>query len=403
MKTLYLINLIIIIFIFSLFLPSCSDDDSTDMPQTIACSDVLNDAVWEDRGEGVDYVIDCVIDVNAKLTIEPGVTIKFSNNAGIIINSGGSLSAIGSVDKPIILCGDVDQAGVWKGLYFKSNSVLNELNYCTITNGGSAGFDVSTQFKSNIRVRNSAQLKIRNSIISKSAKDGIYVDGLDTDSNNPITAFNNNTFIDNQNYPISAIASTANILDGTSSIYSGNSFNKVLLRGGRMYGNHTWKKMNVPYLVQSIASVGYYSDNGNLTIEPGVLVEFTDDSGLCTGDYSTGSWLKAIGTASERIRFTGETTLPGAWKGIAFQSTSPNNQLSYIDISYGGSSSYTGATDQRANLLGGAYSVGTFTIDNSTITDSQAWGIYVRLSSPAIIVPGSVIYTNNASGNYFQE
>ncbi|MCS6818554.1 MAG: hypothetical protein NZ522_01285, partial [Chitinophagales bacterium] len=234
-------------------------------------------------------------------------------------------------------------------------------------------------------------------------KDGLYVDGLESDELNPITSFSMNEFTQNAEYPISAIGPTATQLDGMSSTYTGNGRNKVLLRGGRLHGAHTWKKMSVPYYIEGIVYAGEYNNNGNLTIEPGVRVEFGDNSGLGTGDYSSGSWLRAVGTASERIVFTGEMAAPGAWKGLVFQSTSPNNQLSYVDLSYGGSSSYTGATQKRANLHVGAWSAGAVKIDNMTISNSAAWGIWVSANSNDINVPPTVTYSNNASGNYYKE
>ncbi|MBK7148194.1 MAG: hypothetical protein IPH78_05060 [Bacteroidetes bacterium] len=389
------------VLFMTVFLSACRPDNSS-IP-TISCDDVVSETTWTDRGDGVDYVVNCVISVNAKLTIEPGVTIQFGPGAGILIETSGSLSAMGTASSPIVFKSENDVTGVWKGLYFKSNNVLNELNYCTVSNAGASSFDGNITKLANVRVALSAKLKLQNSTISKSAKDGLLVDGLDSDELNPITQFSNNTFSGNQNFPISALGSIAHVLDGTVSTFTGNTYNKVLLRGGRLFGTHIWKKMNVPYLVQSIVSVGYYTDNGNLTIEPGVTVQFAADAGLCTGDYSTGSWLKANGTLGKRITFAGETSSSGAWKGIAFQSLSANNQISYADISDGGSSSYTGATQKRANLHGGAWSAGTFTIANSTVTNSEAWGIWVTLGSPAISVPGSVTYSGNVSGNYYSE
>lgn len=390
------------LLLMSVFLSACRPE--TTLTQTISCNDINSDVVWEDLGDdAADYTLNCIITVNAKLTIKPGVVIHCEPGAGIIVETSGSIIASGTSSKQIMFKNDSDMPGMWKGIYIKSNNVLNELNYCSISHGGSSSFDGNSSKLANVRVSVNAKLKIQNSTISKSAKDGLLVDGLDSDELNPITLFVNNTFSGNLNYPISALGSIGNVLDGTGSGYTGNTYNKVLLRGGRLYGAHTWKKMNVPYLIQSIVSVGYYTDNGNLTIEPGVNVQFAADAGLCTGDYSTGSWLKANGTLGERITFAGETSSAGVWKGIAFQSLSANNQISYADISDGGSSSYTGATQKRANLHGGAWSAGTFTIANSTVTNSEAWGIWVTLGSPAISVPGSVTYSGNVSGNYYSE
>lgn len=388
--------------IMTIFISACNPDtDNT--TASIPCEDINTNQVWEDKGDGIDYILDCTILVNAKLTIEPGVNILVKSGAGIMVETGGTLVAAGTSTKEITFKAENDVAGVWRGIYVKSNDVQNELTYCNISNGGGASFDGNTTKLANVRVGINAKLKLLNCVVAKSAKDGLLVDGFDSDNLNPITAFSSNTFNGNQNYPISAIASVGNVLDGTGSTYTGNTYNKVLFRGGRMYGAHTWKKMNVPYLIQNIASAGYYNDFGSLTIEPGVNIQFAGDAGLCTGDYSTGSWLSIVGTSTERITLTGETLSPGAWKGVAFQSTSPNNRVSYADISYGGSSSYTGATQKKANLHAGAWSNGTFTIDNTSITNSEAWGIWVTLGSPAITVPGSVVYSSNASGNYYAE
>lgn len=384
-----------------LFISSCRP--GSDVTPTISCDDINANTVWQDRGDGVDYILDCILSVNAKLTIEPGVVIQCNSGSGIIIETGGSLVAAGTLANPIEMKGEVDVPAVWKGLYIKSNNVLNELNYCSVSNGGSGSFDGNSTKVANIRLSLNAKLKLTNSTIRSSGKDGLLVDGLDSDDLNPIASFANNNFKDNLNYPISAIASIATMLDGAASSYTANTNNKILLRGGRMFGAHVWQKMDIPYLIQGIASVGYYTDNGNLTIQPGVTVQFAGDAGLCTGDYSTASWMNITGTASERVTLTGEIASPGAWKGIAFQSTSPNNTISFTDVSYGGSSSYTGNTSQRGNIMGGAWSAGSFNIANTTISNSQSWGIYCTLPSPVITVPASVTYSSNAGGNYYHE
>lgn len=393
----------IVVLIMTVFLSACRRDNKDTVIPVISCDDINNDVVWADRGDSIDYIVNCVITVNAKLTIAPGVVIQFKNNAGIIIESAGTLVAAGTAAKPIVLKGDVDIAGVWKGLYIKSNNVLNELNYCTVTNAGSGSFDGSSAKVANIRLIIESKLKLQNSTISKSGKDGLLVDGFDTDERNPLTLFAANTFSGNMNYPVSAIGAVANSLDGTGSSYTGNTYDKVQLRGGRLYGSHTWTKLNVPYLVTAIVSAGYYNDNGSLTIQPGATIQFTGNGGLCTGDYSTTSWMSIAGTSAERITLTGETAAPGAWKGIAFQSNSPNNRVSYTDISYGGGSSYTGSSTKLGNIVGGAWSAGTFTIDNAAINHSAGYGIYISLGSPSVSVPGSVTYSGNASGNYYHE
>ncbi len=394
------------LFLTTLLLTSSCHRDADPVineAQPISCNDVNTETTWADRGLPVDYTLDCIVSVNAKLTIEPGVTIFVKSGAGIIIENTGALVASGSAAKNIILKSEQDVAGVWKGIFVKSNDVLNEMNYCRISNGGSASFDGNSTKLANIRVALNAKLKLQNSTISKSAQDGLLCDGLDGDEQSPITLFSGNTFTDNLNYPISALGSIATKLDGTGSVYTGNTYNKILLRGGLLQGANVWTKLSVPYYVNATVSVGYSSTVGNLTIEPGTTVQFGSDAGLTVGQYSATSWMKIIGDASNRITLTGETALPGSWKGIAFQCTNTNNRVSYTDVSYGGGSSFTGNPSELGNILAGAWSGGSFTIDNTSITNSAAYGIYVTLPSPTISVPGSVTYSGNASGNYFEE
>jgi hypothetical protein len=395
-------TLIVLVSILAVsMLTNCRRDEDENFIQALPCTSIDVPTVWEDRGEGIDYSCDCVIKVNSKLTVEPGVVIQFANNAGIEVESAGSLQAVGSADNLVEFIGDIDVTGVWRGIFFRSNNVLNELNFCKITNAGSASFDGNATNKAAIRVRTLGQLKLRNSVISKNKAHGILVDGLETTSENPITSFANNQFLDNDGYPLSVIGSTITALDANS-IFERNTNNKILIRGGRLYGDHTWKKQSIPYLIQDIVSAGYYGDNGNLTILPGVTIQFAGNAGLCSGDYSTGSWLKIEGTASERITLTGETPQPGAWKGVAFQSLSPNNKISYADISYGGSTGYTGA-NQRANILVGQWSAGALSIDNITVSNSAYYGIFVSFQSNDITVPTSVTYNGNAQLNYYKE
>jgi hypothetical protein len=379
-------------------------DTPPSVPITLSCNDINTTTVWADRGDGIDYILPCEISVNSKLTIEPGVVIQCNSASGISIETAGSLVAVGTVAKPIQLKGEADIAGVWKGIYIKSSSAINEISYCTISNGGASSFDGNATKLADIRLSLSSKLKLTNSTISKSGKDGLLTDGLDTDTESPVTQFIANTFTGNANYPVSSIAAMANVLDGTGSTYTGNTYNKVLLRGGNLFGSHTWKKLNVPYLIESVASVGYYSSNGNLTIQPGVVVHFAGDAGLCIGDYATGSWMNITGTASERITLTGESAIPGAWKGLSYKSTSLNNVISYADISYGGSSSYSGSVAHRGNIIAGsAGQAGSFTISNSTINYSETYGIYATAASPALTIPGSVTYTGNLFGTYYHE
>lgn len=405
-KALLFSGLCLMIASFSACSEEEEDDDDNNtvvIPQAISCDDIETNTVWTNRGEGVDYTCDCIIAVKDELVIEAGVVIEFDTDAGLDIQSDGSLQAVGEIDNRIEFIGAVSTAGVWRGIYFRSNSVLNELNYVRVSHGGSKSFDGDNTKKAGIRVNNGAQLKLINSEVSSNSEAGLFVDGLDFESVNPLKVFSNNVFSNNEGYPVSIIAPTVAELDGTNSEFTGNDENKILIRGGRLFGDHEWKKQNVPYLIEEIVAVGYYDDEGNLTVEPGTVIEFSGNAGLHVGDYSPGSYLIMEGTASENIVLTGETQLAGAWRGLAISSNSPLNSLNYVEISYGGSDSYSGDDDDRGNLIVGASSEGIVTIENSTISNSAAYGIYISFNSDDITVPSSVTYSNNALGDYYHE
>ena len=55
-----------------------------------------------DLGLPVDYTIDCQIVVRGDLTINPGVTIQFTSDAGIEVVETGSIAANGGNEKSIV-------------------------------------------------------------------------------------------------------------------------------------------------------------------------------------------------------------------------------------------------------------------------------------------------------------
>jgi hypothetical protein len=397
--------LLSVITLTVLSIGSCKKDTKNNVaiPEKISCSDITADKTLTDRGDGIDYILDCVVSVYGRLTIAPGVIIQCKANSGFWVANSGSLSAVGTAAAPINFKAETEVPGFWKGIYFQSNNPLNELNYCTVEYAGSNSFDGNADNKAAVRVSNTGKLKIANTKVWGSGSYGLLVSGIISAKDNPISSFTNNEFSGNY-LPLSIIAPVISSLDGVGSKYVGNTINKIEVRGGVLTGNHTWQKIAIPYLIKNTVYVGDGSTNdGNLIINPGVLLQFAGDQGLGIGDFATGSSLKIVGTATERITLTGETPLAGSWKGIAFQSNSPINEIAYTDISFGGSSSFTGNPSRKANINGGAYSAGTFKISNATVSNSAAFGIYITAPSANVDTTNNVTFSANASGNYKKE
>ena len=124
---------------------------------------------------------------------------------------------------------------------------------------------------------------------------------------------------------------------------------------------------NVPdYRVSRSISV-----NAQLTIEPGVIVEFANDAQL---SINTEGSLIAQGAPEDSIIFTGATKSPGFWQGIVFYSPNANNTLSYVRVSYGGSSAI-GYGIPKVNL--GIDNGEKVSISNSKFSFSDGYGIFI--------------------------
>ncbi len=153
----------------------------------------------------------------------------------------------------------------------------------------------------------------------------------------------------------------------------------VCPQNGRIVANTTWKN-----LVQDPTKPDYVvckdiSLEATLTLEPGVVVAFKQNTGLTISDKGL---ILASGTAEKPIVLTGEQKIAGFWDGVLLFSNDARNELNYVEISYGGgkiSSNYYG---QPANLnVAGNTFIGlapsSIKITNCSFTHSKGYGIFV--------------------------
>jgi hypothetical protein len=388
-----------IITIATIIQPACKKKDDADpQPITLDCTDITSDKILLDvvsTAGAVDYIVPCDISIEAALTISPGVVIQFAANTGFTIINLGSLSAVGTAGAPIVMKGITDVPGSWKGLRFVSNNVLNQLSFVTVTGGGSNSFD-GLDIKSNIRVQQTAQLRITNSTIDKSLRDGIYTEGTSSNELNPLISFSANSFSSNTGYPLNISAPCAAVIDAATT-FTANGNQKIYIRGGSILSDQTWQKTQVPFFISGSVSIAPYVTTGSLTISPGATIYFDAASTLGVGEYSSG-FLKIVGTATQRITLSSETAIAGSWGGIGFQSTNVQNQISFTDISFGGCCAFSGNSSHKGNVVIGAYSAGAVTMSNTTINNSAACGINVS-STSSFTPSASVTFTANALGN----
>jgi hypothetical protein len=337
----------------------------------IVDANITSNTTWVDIFEDPtipDYrvVINVSITNGATLTIEPGVTVEFESDRGMSVN--GALVADGNASAGILFTGVTKQKGFWKGVAIFSPNINNLLNYVTVEYGGSS--DVGSGIpKVNVGVENGDKVKITNSTFRNSTGYGLFLE-----SGSIIEEFSNNSFNDNDEFPLGLAINNIGMLDQAST-FTANTNNEVAVFGSTLNNNseEEWKNFNDN---TAFRVLGKLELNSGLLISEGTTMRFESNVGLEVSGAD--GYLIAKGTTSEKVVFTGVTEAAGFWQGIVFFTNNVKNELDHTIISYGGSSAF-GAGVPQANV--GIENGDRLKISNSEIFGSGDYGIYFESGS----------------------
>jgi parallel beta-helix repeat protein len=376
--------------------------------------------VWEDLGDGIDYIVKCNVNIGGSfrgvktLTIKPGVKIQFANgDAGFTIVNSSFLKMNGTAAKPIILEGTTATPGFWKGVDgTEANSLENTWEYVTIRHAGSSttlpgGFPAGvSNYKS--------QFLIKNCTFSDNKGYGMVI-GTGIESNSSygevrFFGFSNNTFNNNTKAGLRIHFTQWGYLD-TESDYSKNGQGYV-----EVYGNFggdktfnaindemTVKKLNVPYRF-----LGYMTPSATVTFLPGVEVQFGTDAGFFIEDRNKTVAIIANGTAANPIKFVGYLpNIKGVWAGISAQNGNIETKFNYCIFDGAGSTTerfFCVPKESKAAIyLGLEYGCPPLnsrgTITNCTISNSGGYGIAYRDGDPATI--NNNTFKDNTKANVY--
>jgi len=332
-------------------------------------SNVSENTTWEDifEDDTPDYRVTRTMSVDDEvtLTIAPGVIVEFESDRGMDIN--GALIADGTASDNIIFTGVTKEKGFWRGIAFYSPNVNNLLNHVTVEYGGSSSIGFGLP-EVNVGVENGDKLKVTNSSFNGSTGYGLFFE-----SGSEIEEFSNNSFSDNDEYPLGLALNNVGMLDQAST-YSNNVNNEVAVFGSSLDLNNEieWKKFNdeTPFRV-----LGRLIVNSGLFISEGVMMKFASDVGL---EVSNDGYLKALGTENDKVVFTGETEAAGFWQGIVIYTNNVQNELDHVVVSYGGSSAF-GFGIPKVNV--GIENGDQLKISNSEISHSAEYGVFCELGS----------------------
>ncbi len=319
------------------------------------------------------------ITISSDLTIMPGARLIMCAGSELIVTSTGSISAIGTVDLPILIKGETETPGFWKGISIKSNNPTNKLIHVTVKDAGTYwGYKFA-----NVYVGTNARLEISNTTISNSDKIGLYFDVSSSIGN-----FSNNTFSNNTIEGLNIPASLIGKIDSDSK-FQNNGVGFIMVRGETVNQDITWPFTTSPCLLTSelIAKAG-------LTLSPGANIVMEAGSGI---NVDATGYFTSLGTATNPISIKGKSAAAGYWRGMVIKSNNTENKMANTTVSDGGS--YWGYKYSNIHVIG------RLEINNSTVKNADSWGVYADNASTIISVgitqttATGVESNNNLSGN----
>jgi hypothetical protein len=138
---------------------------------------ITTDQTW--RALSVPWLVVDRFRVAAAWTIEAGTTMEFAQGRQVIIDhEGGSITAVGTADHPIVFTGVEPLAGYWQGIEVESLSAANQLEHAVVAYAGSDGWVGGTDREAAIYVdggNGGGSLTLSDVVIRESAGNGILL------------------------------------------------------------------------------------------------------------------------------------------------------------------------------------------------------------------------------------
>lgn len=335
------------------------------------------DHTWGAANNGT-YRFTSNVDISANTTITEGAVFTFDNNVLLRFRSDATVKVLGTASDPVIFKGSLEQPGSWRGIVLESSTLENLIQHAEFAHAGHsnlvAGFGrAALGFASNTRAT------ITNSHFRDIDGYGIYIR-----SNDISVVFDTNSF--GSGLTAGAVYMHANSIKDldSDSDFGGNY---VIVDGGSVTSgnNHTWPSLNNgKYLFTSNVD-----NSGRVNIDAGAILEFESNILLRFRDIVT-----ANGTSTNPVVFTRRSGTNSHWRGLTIESSSNENLMEYVEVSYGGNSTLMAGFGQT-NI--GLSNNARLTLNNSIVSNSLGYGVYLR--SGAILTQSGTTFSNNASGD----
>ncbi len=308
------------------------DDGNSDNPRTVEViknytyiaqfiSDTLRGSIYENttlrKGESeIDYIIDgeLRIEGSACVTIEPGVTIAFTDTTGgIYATDNAALNMEGTAANPILFKG-LQEGVQWNAIRYASKRGENCMKHVLLMGGGAKGY---------IMDLGNSKVSIENCQFNGSSGHGI------TGNAPTFASFTNNVIRNCSKSPI-ILSSLKSFQDlSANNEYKNNGVNFLTVNGANLtlFENLTIKKQPIAYYIKGGSLI--LQGSSSVTIEPGAALNFDSRSQIKVEEQAS---LFAEGTATEHIVFSAYNP-NNKWEGIRFVSVK-GSKMSYCDLSH---------------------------------------------------------------------
>ncbi|MGD8862084.1 MAG: hypothetical protein PVI30_18880 [Myxococcales bacterium] len=155
-----------------------NDDDAIDCTRSNNDS-VGTDATWKNLG--VPYRSLSRMFVDAGLTLEAGVTVRFPQDQGMIVRDTGSLTTQGTASEPVVLTGENQVAGgYWLGVRIQSNSPDNLLQQSVLSYTGSSLWTGNGESAAGVFLDSGAQVTLRDVTLGPGGGHGVWIQSATT-------------------------------------------------------------------------------------------------------------------------------------------------------------------------------------------------------------------------------
>lgn len=369
------------------------DGQVTEQTQEVS-GNINDDIVWSKQTNepgAIDYLVTGDINLNAQMTIEPGVKVAFREGVFFDVESDGLLLAEGTADDMIHFTGSNTEGGqFWGGIRVYSSDNRNILKHARIEYGGEI----------NIGLHSGSSISVLHCEIANAGEYGLA--DLST-GGGTIVAFENNIFDNNGSYAIGVFPDNVGVIDENTT-FTGNGYDGVQTGGGDLTEEATWVKLNggAKYIIFDDFEI-----HAPFTIDPGATFEVDENVSIIVQD----GYISAEGTASEKITFTSSNIDGGQkWKGLRIETTDVRNVLDHVVLEHAGNSDmrvggFWRGGDAASNTNLAVSQNSTIKVTNSTFSHSGGFGILVKSGATidGTIIENETDLNDLEAGNNFDE